>query len=225
MGTHQGGDDDASSRGLLEQLLSAGSLPLLRMPGDDLATSQHAGGNDNDPNVEDGEPVTQNDDEGDDDDELEYGYWGRSHARTPKWFPPVTTPQEAGLKLLMGGEFGRIGIQARAWKGNTDVSKVILSRRSRLRPTSKQDIANVRAVCSVGNTLDHENSPSYRTPVVRLSRHCAITYTVANTLKVRTRLQLTPTLLDMRIIDSSFYYTCCRGGFRSTLPIAITKLY
>ena len=168
-----GGDNDASSRGLLEQLLSAGSIPLLRMSGDDLpaATSRRAADDDDNPNVEDGELGTQDNDEDEDDDELEYGYWGRSHARTPKWFPPVTTPQEAGLKLLMGGEFGRIGIEARSWKGNTDVSKVILSRRSRLRPTPKQDITNVRAVCSVRISLDHENRPSYRTPVVQLSRH------------------------------------------------------
>jgi len=143
------------------------------MSGDDLPaeTSRRAGGDDNDPNVEDGEPGTQEYDEDGDGDELEYGYWGRSHARTPKWFPPVTTPQEAGLKLLMGGEFGRVGIEARSWKGSTDVSKVILSRGSKLRPTPKQDIANVRAVCSVGISLDHENRQSYRTPVVQLSRH------------------------------------------------------
>jgi WD repeat-containing protein 23 len=139
------------------------------MSGDDLPaeTFRRAGGDDNDPN---GEPRTQDYDEDEDGDELEYGYWGRSHARTPKWFPPITTPQEAGLKLLMGGEFGRVGIEARSCKGSTDVSRVILSRRSRLRPTPKQDITNVRAVCSVRISLDHENRQSYRTPVVQLSR-------------------------------------------------------
>lgn len=135
-------------------------------------TSRRAGADDNDSNVEDGEPGTQNHDGDEDSDELEYGYWGRSHARTPRWFPPITTPQEAGLKLLMGGEFGRVGIEARSWKGSTDLSRVILSRRSRLRPTTKQDIANVRAACSVGISLDHgsENRRSYLTPVVQLSR-------------------------------------------------------
>ena len=143
------------------------------MSGDDspVATSQGAGGDDNEPNVEDGEQGVQGNDEGENDDELEYGYWGRPHARTPKWFPPVTTPQEPGLKLLMGGEFGRVGVGARSWIGNTDVSKVILSRRCRLRPTPKQDIANVCAVCSLGISLDQESRPSYRTPMVRLSRH------------------------------------------------------
>ena len=53
-------------------------------------------------------------DEDDEDYETEYSYWGRPYARTPKWFPPVTTPQEAGTKLLMSGEFGRIGVEARS---------------------------------------------------------------------------------------------------------------
>lgn len=43
---------------------------------------------------------------------------------------------------------------------------------------------------------------------------------MANTPKVCACLQLTLTLLDMRLLDSSFYYTCCRGGFHSALPIA-----
>jgi len=122
-----------------------GSLRLLRMTGDDFATSRRSGEDDNDPNIEDGERGGPNNDEGEYEDDLEPSYWGRPHARTPKWFPPVTTPQEAGLKLLMGGEFGRVGVETQSWKGIADISKAILSRRSKLRQTPKQDIANVRA--------------------------------------------------------------------------------
>jgi hypothetical protein len=182
----------------LEQLLSAGSFRLLRMSGDDLpeTTSAGAGGDDN---VEDREPGTQEDDgdEDNDDSELEYSYWGRPRARTPKWFPPVTTPQEAGQRLLMGGEFGRVGVDASSRKGSSDVSKVIMSRRSRLRPTSKQDIASVSAVSSLGISLKLESRPSFRTPMVRLSLHLVTTYTVANTPQVRAHAQLSFSSLHM----------------------------
>lgn len=140
-GIHQDGDDHVSSRGLLGQLLSMGSLRLLRRTGDDVATSRR-GQDDNDPNIEDGEQGHQYNDEDEYEDDLEPSYWGRPHARTPKWFPPVTTPQEAGLRLLKGGEFGRVGVEARSWKGSADISKAILSRRSKIRQTPKQDIAN-----------------------------------------------------------------------------------
>ncbi|KAF8481816.1 WD40-repeat-containing domain protein [Russula ochroleuca] len=73
---------------------------------------------------------------------MEYSYWGRPFAKTPKWFPPVTAPQEAGLKLLMGGEFGRIGVDARSRSGSANFSRAILSSRSKLRQTPKQDITN-----------------------------------------------------------------------------------
>ena len=145
-----------------------GSLRLLRMTGDDFATSRRRGEDDNDPNIEDGERGGQYHDEDEDEDDLEPSYWGRPHARTPKWFPPVTTPQEAGLKLLMGGEFGRVGVETQSWKGSADISRAILSRRSKLRQTPKQDIANVRAMYSFWIFLNHETRLSSRTPVVRL---------------------------------------------------------
>jgi hypothetical protein len=227
LGADQGGEDDATSQVLLEQLLSAGSFRPVRMPGDDLpvTTSQRTGGDENDPNIEDNEPGTPENDDDDDDDELAYGYWGRPRARTPKWFPPVTTPQEAGLKLLMGGEFGRVGVEARSWKGNTDISKVILSGRSRLRPTSKQDIASVRTISSLWISLKLESRPSSPTLMVQLSRHLVTTYTVANTPQVRASFSFAFSYLLMRRLDSSFYYTCCRGMFCSTPSIPIPKLY
>ena len=145
-----------------------GSLRLLRMTGDDFVTSRRGGEDDNDPNIEDGEQGGQIDDEDEDDNDLEPSYWGRPPVRTPKWFPLVTEPHEAGLKLLMGGEFGRVGVEARSWKGSSDISKAILSRRSKLRQTPKQDIANVRSLYSLWMSLNHESRLSSRTPVVRL---------------------------------------------------------
>ena len=147
MGTTYVGEDNTSNRGLLQRLLSPGSFRLARSQGYDSTTSP---GDDNDSTVEDSGPgIQDNDDEDDEDYEMEYSYWGRSFARTPKWFPPVTTPQEAGAKLLMGGEFGRIGVEARSRKGSANFSKAILSSRSKLRQTPKHDITNVRILCAL----------------------------------------------------------------------------
>ncbi len=151
MGTTHVGEDSASSQGLLQRLLSPGSFRLARMPGDVSSTSPRQSGDDYDSTVEDSGPGIQDNDDNDDNDdedyEMEYSYWGRPFARTPKWFPPVTTPQEQGVKLLMGGEFGRIGVESRSrGEGSANFSRAILSGRSKLRQTPKQDITNVRAV-------------------------------------------------------------------------------
>ncbi|KAI0003806.1 WD40-repeat-containing domain protein [Russula compacta] len=141
LGAYQGAGDDETNQGLLHQLLSAGSFRVVRRSGDGFTTSRRAWGDD-DPSGEDSEPGNQDHNEDTDDDEIEYGYWGQPHAETPKWFPPVTEPQEPGLKLLMGGEFGRIGVQTRSRKGSASFAKAILSRRSKLRPIPKQDITS-----------------------------------------------------------------------------------
>jgi hypothetical protein len=154
MGTNPDGEDSATSRGLLQRLLSPGSFRLAHRQGDDSTTSRRASGDDNDSIVEDDSaPGIQDNDEDENEDEdfdMEYSYWGRPFAKTPKWFPPVTAPQEAGLKLLMGGEFGRIGVDARSRSGSANFSRAILSSRSKLRQTPKQDITNVRAVLCLG---------------------------------------------------------------------------
>lgn len=147
MGTTNVEEANASSRGLLQRLLSPGSFRLAGSQGEDSTTSPRARGYDNDSTVEDSEVGSQGDDDEDDEEyEIESGYWGRPFARTPKWFPPVTAPQEAGTKLLMSGEFGRIGVEARSHKGSSNFSKAILSSRSKLRQTPKQDITNVRVL-------------------------------------------------------------------------------
>jgi WD repeat-containing protein 23 len=144
MGTDHVGEDNATSpgQGLLQRLLSPGSFRLSRVQGDRPTTPRRAS---EDSSVEDGDPgIRDNDEEEEEDYEMEYSYWGRPFARTPKWFPAVTAPQEAGLKLLMGGEFGRVGVESRSRKGSANFSKAILSSRSKLRQTPRQDITNVR---------------------------------------------------------------------------------
>jgi hypothetical protein len=114
--------------------------------------------------IEERESGNQNDGEDYEYDDLAYTYWHRPPSKTTKWFPSVTVPQDAGLELLRSGEFGRTGIEARSRKGSASFAKAILSRRSRLRQTPKQDIANVRAIhtlcisliVSVGYYPEHE---------------------------------------------------------------------
>jgi hypothetical protein len=227
-GTTHVEDDSASSQGLLRRLLSPESFRLARFQGENSTTSPRASGDDNDSTVDDSGPgIQDNDDEDDEDYEMEYSYWGRPFARTPKWFPPVTTPHEAGTKLLMSGEFGRIGVEARSRKGSANFSKAILSSRSKLRQTPKQDITNVRtthSICALRFSLmtagPHPEHRWYRCRVVD-GQH--ILWPILCGF-VRA-FSLTCSVLYPHCLDSSFYYTCCRGTFRSSLSIQILKLY
>jgi hypothetical protein len=169
----RGTEENVTSQGLLQRLLSPGSFRLSRAQGDQSTTPRRASEDENDSNVEDGGPGIQDNDEEEEEEnyEMEYSYWGRPFARTPKWFPPVTAPQEAGLNLLMGGEFGRVGVEARSRKGSANFSKAILSSRSKLRQTHKQDITNVRGVYMLRIFFSHDHRISSRTLLVRLSRH------------------------------------------------------
>jgi len=147
-GTHQGEEDDESTRELFHQSLS-GSFRLVRLPGDDPTTTQHQ---DNARSVEDldlrnrDHDEDEEEEEEEEEEEIQVSYWRRPHAKTPKWFPPVTTPQEAGKRLLVSGEFGRIGVETRSRKGGTSFAKAILSRQIKLRQTPMQDVTNVSGV-------------------------------------------------------------------------------
>ncbi|KAH9964194.1 WD40-repeat-containing domain protein [Russula dissimulans] len=128
------------------------------MTRDGSTTSWSVDDDDDNPSLESGEPGNQ---DNDDDEEVEFSYWGRPHARTPKWFPPVTEPQEEGVKLLMGGEFGRIRVESRSRIGIGNISKAILSRRSKLRQTPKQDISNYIVPNTSGTAVASLNDNIY----------------------------------------------------------------
>jgi WD repeat-containing protein 23 len=151
-GDHQGEDNDESTRQLLQQSLSSGSFRLVRLPGGDSATRPQ----DSTRNVEDRDLHIWDNDEDEDEEEeeeeeeIQLSYWRPPHAQTPKWFPPVTTPQEAGKRLLVSGEFGRIGFETRSRKGGASLAKAILSRQTKLRQTPMQDVTNVSGVYVLG---------------------------------------------------------------------------
>src|ERR1700761_9406821 len=149
LGTHQG-EDNQSARGLLHR---SGPFRLVRMP---VGDSEAIPSQDNARSVEDRNLYIRDDDEDDDDEdeddeeeEIQIS-WRRPHAKTPKWFPPVTTPQEAGKRLLVSGEFGRIGVETRSRNGGTSFAKAIVSRQIKIRQTPMQDITNVSGVYILG---------------------------------------------------------------------------
>ena len=210
MGTDHAGEDD-TSQGLLRRLLSPGTLRLSRGQRDQPTASPSSGDED------DSIPELRDNDE-DEDYEMEYSPWGRPLAQTPKWFSPVTVPQEAGLKLLMGGEFGRIGVEALSRKGCANISKAILSSRSKLRPTPRQDITNVcaRFMLGISRSWPQDIIPNTAgTAVASLGENIYCGQYSAGSCAP------SPYMLSAysRSLDSSFYYTCCRGKLRSSLSI------
>lgn len=80
----------------------------------------------------------------DDDDDDQDGPYYRGHRKPRLWFKPHTEPQEAGTRLLMGGEFGRVGDRIGSRRGNVNIAKVMRDRASQARPSIyKEDMANV----------------------------------------------------------------------------------
>lgn len=74
------------------------------------------------------------DDEEDEDDDDEDDWYYPTTARP--WVPPVTTePQEPGVKLLNGGEFGYVSSKHRAHPNHANVTRAILNAANK--PSSK----------------------------------------------------------------------------------------
>lgn len=143
--TRQGEDNNESIRQLTHQSLSSGSFRFVRLPGGISAR----GVEDRDLHIRDNDE-DEDEEEEEEEEEIQLSYGRRPHAETPKWFPPVTTPQEAGKRLLMSGEFGRIGFETWSRKGGANFAKAILSRQTKLRQTPMQDVTNVSGVYVLG---------------------------------------------------------------------------
>ncbi|KLO05285.1 WD40 repeat-like protein [Schizopora paradoxa] len=88
-----------------------------------------------------------------DNDEEDEGTTGRRPRRAPRtqpswWMTPHAEPQPKGLQLLHGGEFGRISPKEKSStsahgtnKYVKNVSRTLLDRRMRIRPTASEDIS------------------------------------------------------------------------------------
>lgn len=74
------------------------------------------------------ESPTDYEDDDDDDDEIEnVGEWHQP------WFPPHKEPQQPGVELLMGGEFGSVSSKIRSRRNKRNISQMILDQPSRPR--------------------------------------------------------------------------------------------
>ncbi|KAJ7757545.1 WD40 repeat-like protein [Mycena metata] len=80
-----------------------------------------------------GEPEEAEEDEDDDDEEDQYHRAFRNTNHT-LYFKEVTEPQEAGVKLLHSGDFGRVGNKIKSRRGDLNITKVLRSRASQARP-------------------------------------------------------------------------------------------
>lgn len=75
----------------------------------------------------------------DDDDDDEYSN------STSNWHPEVTEPQEGGVRLLNGGEFGRLTSKSHPKNSVAHVSRLLRKRGMRVRPMYREDMTSVRA--------------------------------------------------------------------------------
>lgn len=102
-------------------------------------------------------PIPVEDDEENDsvymDEEVEeeeepYYYTTRYRQAPKQWFAPVTVPQEAGERLLHGGEFGRTEQRLGKDRPAVNVAQFLRNRGARARPLNyKEDVASVRSIC------------------------------------------------------------------------------
>ncbi|TFY70898.1 hypothetical protein EVG20_g2103 [Dentipellis fragilis] len=119
---------------LLEQLFSSDSpLRVTRVvvPSDDTHGRAAA------------EEEQEDDEEDDEDYEEDEPYWSPSIRRgpeLPEWARPPTEPQQEGVELLMGGEFGRIRPKVNVRGGQRSVARILQSRQTRTRSLYKEDL-------------------------------------------------------------------------------------
>ncbi len=89
-------------------------------------------------------PDDDDDDELDDDND-DYGDYEPTDSNQECWqSAPATEPQEAGVELLNGGEYGRIAPKIRSRRGERNLVKAITNRFAGHRSTLfKEDLATV----------------------------------------------------------------------------------
>lgn len=58
-------------------------------------------------------------------------------------FVPVTEPQDKGVELLYGGEFGRVSAKAENVEVESRLGRLLRHRRTQARPLCKEDLISV----------------------------------------------------------------------------------
>ncbi|KZT30917.1 WD40 repeat-like protein [Neolentinus lepideus HHB14362 ss-1] len=102
------------------------------------------------------------DDEDAEELESDEDYISHESANT-SWFPEVKEPQEAGLKLLTSGEFGRIGNRFKSSHGQKhfNIYRAIKDRATSLRPPSREELAGDLIPNSNGTAVARYSSNAY----------------------------------------------------------------
>ncbi|KAF8665431.1 hypothetical protein AX16_000450 [Volvariella volvacea WC 439] len=112
--------------------------------------------------IDEDEGDDDNGDDGDDDgqdDDFQDEYYPR---RNPHRFAPVTEPQEAGVSLILSGDFGRIGPKIRARTGNPNLAKQLLNRATKpYHVLPKEDTTSDLVPNSNGITVSEYDSNIY----------------------------------------------------------------
>ncbi|KAJ7455934.1 WD40-repeat-containing domain protein [Mycena galericulata] len=108
----------------------------------------------------DAEEEEEAEEEGEDDEE-EY-YRAFRHTNHSKYFREVTEPQEAGLRLLHSGDFGRVANKIKSRRNDLNISKTLRSRASQPRPrVYKEDYASDLVPNSNGTTVSEYGANVY----------------------------------------------------------------
>lgn len=96
--------------------------------------------------------VTDDEEDDDPEDDVYYGWYRRPNgAPTKHWYEPVVEPQDTGVELIAGGEYGRVAPKLNARHGVRNVAKMLNNRGSRVRRTYREDYTSV-SLCRV---LEH----------------------------------------------------------------------
>jgi hypothetical protein len=121
-------------------------------------------------------------------DEDTGSYYGQYQRTAHQWFPAVTEPQEAGLHLLMSGEFGRVGQRLGQKRNNTDVARLLRDRGTKAQPFNyREDITGVSLLtscCIFHDLLHFRHRTLCLTQMVLQSLLPQQIYTLDNSLKV-----------------------------------------
>ncbi|KAJ7492078.1 WD40-repeat-containing domain protein [Mycena latifolia] len=99
--------------------------------------------------------------EEEDDDEDEY-YRAFRNTNHSQYFQDVTEPQDAGLRLLHSGDFGRIANKIKSRRSDLNIAKQLRSRASQPRPRFyKEDYSSDLVPNSIGTTVSEYDANVY----------------------------------------------------------------
>ncbi|KAH9944278.1 WD40 repeat-like protein [Epithele typhae] len=144
----------------------------------------------------------------DEDDEM-YG----SEMVRERYKPSVTAPQEKGMELLFGGEFGKIHHQLQSRAGLNNLARNVISRSLSSRPMRKEDLACDLIPNSSGTAVASYDSNAY---VGQYSSDSTFYYTCGRSFKIHVYDTTKPLRTDLRQVRGS------RDGHATSMEVIKT---